>query len=298
PGLRGGDESRNHGRRADAHRVPAPDAVGDDEGSGARRLWPRAEHLALRSDEWEAFVTEMQCRRRSALRPEGACIRSSGRRSVPTERKLDVASIQRLVIAGWTGRDAAAVEAHIRELEAIGVKRPKTVPIFYRVARSLLTTAPSIEVMADKSSGEVEFVLFALDDGLWVGLGSDHTDRKAETIGVTLSKQLCAKPVGPALWRYDEIKSHWDKLVLRAFVQDGDKRRLYQEGPVTNMRSPEELIRLYTGGSSLTPGTAMFCGTFAVHGDISYSGTFDMELDDPELGRKLRHGYNIVSLPD
>ena len=217
---------------------------------------------------------------------------------MPSERKLDVAAVESLVIAGWTGRNVAALEAHIKELEAIGVKRPKTVPIFYRVASSLTTTATFIEVMADKSSGEVEFVLFALEDGLWLGVGSDHTDRKAETVGVTLSKQLCAKPVGPTLWRYDEVKPHWDKLVLRSFVPDGGKRRLYQEGPVTNMRSPEELIKLYTGGDRLKPGTAMFCGTFAVHGDISYSGTFEMELEDPVLGRKLTHGYKIVSLPD
>jgi hypothetical protein len=218
---------------------------------------------------------------------------------VPGERKLDVAAVKSLVVAGWTGRNVAALEAHIKELEAIGVKRPKTVPIFYRCARSLLTAEPSIEVMADKSSGEVEFVLYALDDGMWVGVGSDHTDRKAETIGVTLSKQMCGKPVGATLWRYDEVKPHWDKLTLRAFVPgDGGSRRLYQEGPVTNMRSPEELIRLYTGDDRLALGTAMFCGTFAVHGGISSSGTFDMELDDPVLGRKLTHSYRIVSLPD
>ncbi|MEA3027568.1 MAG: hypothetical protein QOF91_2853 [Alphaproteobacteria bacterium] len=217
---------------------------------------------------------------------------------MPSETKLDVAAIKNLVIAGWTGRNVEALEAHIKELEAIGVKRPKTVPIFYRVASSLLSTSSFIEVMGDKSSGEVEFVLFAFEDGLWLGVGSDHTDRKAETVGVTLSKQLCAKPVGDRLWRYDEVKPHWDKLRLRSYVPDGGKRRLYQEGPVTNMRSPEELIKLYTGGDKLAPGTAMFCGTFAVHGDISYSGTFDMELDDPVLGRKLSHGYKIVSLPD
>ena len=217
---------------------------------------------------------------------------------VPSERKLDAAAIKNLVIAGWTGRNVAALEAHIKELEALGVKRPRSVPIFYRVAAQLLTNAAAIEVMADKSSGEVEFVLYALDDGMWIGVGSDHTDRKAETIGVTLSKQMCAKPVGSRLWRYDEVKPHWDKLVLRSYVPDGGKRRLYQEGPVTTMRSPEELIRLYTGGDRLAPGTAMFCGTFAVRGDISYSGSFDMELEDPVLGRKLTHSYKIVSLPD
>ena len=217
---------------------------------------------------------------------------------MPSERKLDVAAVKNLVIAGWTGRNVAALEAHIKELEALGVKRPRSVPIFYRVAAQLLTNAAAIEVMADKSSGEVEFVLYALDDGMWIGVGSDHTDRKAETIGVTLSKQMCAKPVGSRLWRYDEVKPHWDKLVLRSYVPDGNKRRLYQEGPVTTMRSPEELIKLYTGGDRLAPGTAMFCGTFAVHGDVSYSGSFDMELEDPVLGRKLMHSYQIVSLPN
>jgi len=217
---------------------------------------------------------------------------------VPSERSLDVAAVHSLVIAGWTGRNLAALEAHIKELEALGVKRPKSVPVFYRNAAALLTTGVAIEVIGDKSSGEVEFVLFALADGLWVGVGSDHTDRKAETINVSLSKQMCAKPVGPRLWRYDEVMPHWEKLTLRSYVSDGGTRRLYQEGSVSNMRSPEELIGLYTGGTSLQSGTAMFCGTFAVHGGISYGGTFEMELEDPVLGRKLTHSYKTVSLPD
>jgi hypothetical protein len=206
--------------------------------------------------------------------------------------------ITELVIAGWTGRDEQALRKHIRELEELGVKAPKTTPIFYRVAASLLTHADEIQVSGPDTSGEVEFVLLKKESTLFVTVGSDHTDRKAETVGVTLSKQLCGKPVGDKLWRYDEVKPHWDKLKLRAFVPDNGKRRLYQEGPVTNMRAPEELIRLYTGGDKLPAGTAMFCGTFAVHGEISYSGTFEMELEDPVLGRKLTHSYKIVSLPD
>jgi hypothetical protein len=217
---------------------------------------------------------------------------------VPSERKLDVAAVKNLVIAGWTGRNTDALEAHIKELEALGVKRPKSVPIFYRVAASLLTTAETIEVVGDKSSGEIEFVLYGLDDGMWIGVGSDHTDRKAETIGVTLSKQMCAKPVGDTLWRYDEVMPHWDKLKLRSFVQADSQRRPYQEGPVTTMRSPEELIRLYTGSDTLPPGTAMFCGTLAVHGEISYGGIFGMALEDPVLGRRLMHTYKTVQLPD
>jgi hypothetical protein len=216
---------------------------------------------------------------------------------MPDERTLEPRDIRHLVIAGWTGRDQAALEAHIRELEALGIARPKTTPIFYRVAASLLTTGETIEVIGGDSSGEAECVVYSLADGMWLGLGSDHTDRKAEAIGVTLSKQMCAKPVGARLWRFSDVAPHWEKLTLRSFVTREGKRRLYQEGPVTTMRPPEELIRLYASGGELSPGTAMFCGTLAVHGGIEGGELFEMELDDPVLGRKLTHAYSVEQLP-
>jgi hypothetical protein len=132
---------------------------------------------------------------------------------------------------------------------------------------------------------------------LWVGLGSDHTDRKAETFGVSLSKQMCAKPVSPTIWRYDDVAPHWDQLVLRSFVYVDGARRLYQEGAVSIMRSPSELIQLYAGAGGLPAGYAMFCGTLAVHGGIAAANTFDMELEDPVLGRTLRRRYDIEVLP-
>ncbi len=216
---------------------------------------------------------------------------------MPDEKDLDPCEVNHLVIAGWTGRNRAALEAHIKELEVLGVRRPKTTPIFYRVACALITTSEAIEVLGPHSSGEVEYVLYALADGLWVGVGSDHTDRKAEAIGVTLSKQMCAKPVGPRLWRYQDLAPHWDRLMLRAYIVAGGRRRLYQEGAVAAMRAPDELIRLYCGGS-LATGTAMFGGTLAVDGGIEPADVFEMELDDPVLGRKLAHRYAIVQLPD
>ena len=193
-----------------------------------------------------------------------------------------------LIIAGWTGRDEAALQKHIRELEEIGVKPPKTTPIFYRVAASLFTYADQIQVSGPDTSGEVEFVLLQ-DRELRVALGSDHTDRKAETIGVSLSKQLCAKPVSTGSWRYDEVKPHWGKLVLRSW-SDGE---LYQEGPVTAMRSPEDLMGRYP----LKAGFAMFCGTLAAKGGIRPGRLFRMELDDPVLKRRLTHEYRVEVLP-
>jgi len=194
-----------------------------------------------------------------------------------------------VVIAGWTGRDEAALRKHIRELEEIGVKPPKTTPIFYRVAANLLTTASAIQVSGADTSGEVEFVLLHKPDGLWVTVGSDHTDRKAETIGVSLSKQLCEKPICRDAWRYDEVTDHWERLVLRSW-SDGE---LYQEGPVTTMRSPDDLLGRYP----LKPGWAMFCGTLAAKGGIRPAKSFRMELEDPVRKRKLTHEYRVDVLP-
>ena len=197
--------------------------------------------------------------------------------------------IAELVIAGWTGRDEQALRKHIRELEAIGVAPPKTTPIFYRVAAGLFTHASEIQVSGPDTSGEVEFVLIRTESDLRIAVGSDHTDRKAETIGVSLSKQLCAKPVSTESWRYDEVKPHWERLTLRSW-SDG---KLYQEGPVTAMRSPEDLMGRYP----LKPGYAMFCGTLAAKGGIRGGERFRMELEDPVLKRKLRHEYRVKVLP-
>ena len=197
--------------------------------------------------------------------------------------------VRELVIAGWTGRDERSLRKHIRELEELGVKPPKTTPIFYRVSAHLLTFSDQIQVSGPDTSGEVEFVLLCRADGLWVTVGSDHTDRKAETVGVTLSKQLCAKPTAPDAWRYDEVKLHWERLVLRSWT-DG---KLYQEGPVTAIRSPEDLMSRYP----LKPGYAMFCGTLAAKDGIRGGARFRMELEDPVLRRKLSHEYRVTVLP-
>ncbi len=53
------------------------------------------------------------------------------------------------------------------------------------------------------------------------------------------------------------------------------------------MRTPEQLIELYTGGGSLKAGTSMFCGTLAVHGGIRPATSFEMELHDPVLNRSI-----------
>jgi hypothetical protein len=207
-------------------------------------------------------------------------------------------AVNQLVVAGWTGRDRAVVEHHIAELEAIGVRRPRTMPCFYRVSAALLTTGSEVEVVGDESSGEVEFVLVSGADGLYVGVGSDHTDRKVETYGVTVSKQMCPKPIGPELWRLANLESHWDRLTLRSHLTRDGATTLYQEGPVTRMLAPRDLLALFPDSpGALAPGTVMFCGTLPVNGGIRGGDAFAIELDDPVRGRRLMHEYRVRSLP-
>jgi hypothetical protein len=206
-------------------------------------------------------------------------------------------AIDHAVIAGWTGRDPVARDKHIAELEAIGIARPASTPIYYRVAARRLTTADSIEVSGPDSSGEVEFVLIGWQGRIFVGAGSDHTDRKVETYSVTVSKQMCDKPIASVLWELEDVIDHWDQMILRSFAFIDGARVLYQEGTLDAMLPVAELIRGGFGGKSLPDGCAMFGGTFAAKGGIRPASRFEFELEDPVLKRVIKHGYDVVTLP-
>ncbi len=208
-----------------------------------------------------------------------------------------VATIEACVIAGWTGRDAVALEKHIVELEALGVKRPASTPIFYRASKQRLLITDQIEAVGGASSGEVEYVVLQYRGKLWVGVGSDHTDRDVETYGVTVSKQMCDKPIAPVFWLFMDVADHWDKLILRSFITTDGNRQLYQEGTLDKMLAPKDLIRRYAGGDALAEGTMLFGGTFSAIGGIRSARRFDFEIVDDVLGRKISHGYDILSLP-
>jgi hypothetical protein len=206
-------------------------------------------------------------------------------------------AIDQAVIAGWTGRDPVARDKHIAELEAIGIARPATTPIYYRVSARRLTTEDSIEVSGSESSGEVEFVLIGWQSRIFVGLGSDHTDRKVETYSVTVSKQMCDKVMASVLWELEEVADHWDRMILRAWAWIGGARVLYQEGTLDSMLPVAELVRGCFGSAGLPDGCAMFGGTFAAKGGIRPASRFEFELEDPVLKRVIKHAYDVIELP-
>jgi Protein of unknown function (DUF2848) len=206
-------------------------------------------------------------------------------------------AIDQVVIAGWTGRDPVARDKHIAELEAIGIKRPATTPIYYRCSARRLTTEDAIEVCGNDSSGEVEFVLIGWQGRTFVGLGSDHTDRKVESYSVTVSKQMCDKPLAPALWELEEVIGHWDNMILRSYAWIKGKRELYQEGTLDAILPVDELLKRGFESGKLADGCAMFGGTFAANGGIRPADRFEYELEDPVLKRTIRHAYDVITMP-
>jgi Protein of unknown function (DUF2848) len=140
-------------------------------------------------------------------------------------------------------------------------------------------------------------VLIGWQGRIFVGVGSDHTDRKVETYSVTVSKQMCDKVMAPVLWEYEDVAAHWDQMILRSFAWIGGARVLYQEGTLDAMLPVEALIHQGFGGKRFPDGCAMFGGTFAAIGGIRSASRFEFELEDPILKRSINHGYDVIALP-
>lgn len=219
-------------------------------------------------------------------------LRVAGRDGGTAER---VVPVERLVNAGYTGRDEAAVRDHIAELAAEGVPAPDRFPTLYAKPSHLLTTDDRIEVAGDRTSGEAEFALFVTDEGVFVAAGSDHTDRAVERESVPLSKQVCQNVVGTDAWRLDEVSDHWDALELRSWTERGGERLRYQDASVDRIKPPAELLALVeertTGPQA---GTAVFSGSVATLTEELVCGDrFEVELNDPELDRRLTCAYDV-----
>jgi len=207
--------------------------------------------------------------------------------------------IHTLIIAGWAGRDMAAIEHHIEELAALGIQRPSAVPLYYRVSSNQLTQSPAVQVLGGESSGEVETFVFNAGGELYVSIASDHTDRKLEAHSVAFSKQACVKPVGSSAWKLADVAAYWDELVIRSWIKEDGKEVLYQEGTLASLRTPQDLIARFTDGKQILPeGCGMTCGTVGAIGGIRPATSFTMELFDPRRQRALRHSYDAEILAE
>lgn len=210
------------------------------------------------------------------------------------QRDLDFVP-RRIIIAGYTGRNQAEVKAHVNELAAEGVPAPAEIPTIFRATLDRLTTDGEMEVLGEHTSGEAEAVLLVNGNDIWVASGSDHTDRELEKVNITASKQVCPKPVSAEVWRYADVRERWDSLVLRSWVGESGREQLYQEGRMSAILPPADLLAILRGRlGKLVDSAVIFTGTIPLLGGrFIIRPYFEAELFDESSGQSLRCAYRV-----
>ena len=209
-----------------------------------------------------------------------------------TGREIDFVP-QRLIIAGYTGRNQDAVRAHIDELAAQGIPAPTEIPTIFRATLDRLTTESEVEVLGEHTSGEAEVVLLVKGSEIWVAVGSDHTDRELEKVNITVSKQVCPKAVSAEVWRYADVRERWDSLFLRSWMGEAGREQLYQQGRMAALLRPEELLAILRGRlGGLVDSAVIYTGTIPLIAGVFVSKPyFGAELFDEATGGSLRCSY-------
>jgi hypothetical protein len=199
------------------------------------------------------------------------------------------------------GRNLQAVKAHIEELRREGISPPSSVPMIFPVLSHNITTADQIEVVGNKTSGEAEFVLLLDGQNIFVGVGSDHTDRDLERYSIVKSKQVCHNVVSSKVWRYKEIESYWDDLLIQSWTKatEGEEWVLYQKAPLGTIISAAEIMDLVRSRirDHQADGLVIFSGTIpTLTREIIFGSAFRAELIDERLGRNLICEYRVTRL--
>jgi hypothetical protein len=212
------------------------------------------------------------------------------------ERRPLIFNYNRMVNAGYVGKNQVEVRRHIRELAEKGIPGPTSTPTLYPVVCKALTTESTIEVYENETSGEVEYVLLVVtEDEIYVGLGSDHTDRHLEEADIPRAKQICPNLVSRTVWPLDEVEGHWDDLLLKATAVKNGEEIPYQEGRLGVLLNPSELLSFV---KTKMPGPlenlVVFSGTMGMlTGEFVFAEKFSAQLIDEKLSRRIEISYDI-----
>lgn len=202
----------------------------------------------------------------------------------------------RMYNLGSATRDPAVAVPHQEEVAKSGIHIAFDIPAprIYPIARHALTQDDEIFVQSEATSGEVEIVIHVADQ-IYVGVGSDHTDRTLETVSIQGSKQACPNHLAPVLWPFDEIADDWDQCVLRSWV-DG---RLYQEVGVDAFLKPADILGIVRERVGDLPERdfTVFCGTIvSVDKALGFGANWRYQLEDPGNDRRIEASYRVIDI--
>ena len=215
------------------------------------------------------------------------------------ERRQLTFNYSRMINAGYVGKNQDEVRRHIEELGAKGIPGPKSIPVLFPVVCHVLTTDSVIEVYGSETSGEVEYVLCIVsEDEVYVGLGSDHTDRHLEETDIPRSKQICPNLMSRMVWLLEEVEEQWDDLLMSASVVKNAETILYQEGRLRLLLNPAELMAFVKSKiDGPLENLIIFSGTMGMlTGEFVFGESFSAKLMDEKTNRRLEISYDVKPL--
>jgi hypothetical protein len=213
------------------------------------------------------------------------------------QRTLNVTRVYNL---GFTIRDKAKMQAHLDEVEGVHVDWPPRPPVIFPISAWATLTDEDVPVQYDRTSGEIEIVTVVDGDELLIGVGSDHTDRALEATDIPWGKQVAPNVIAPTLWRWSEVRDHWDEVLLESLIDSGNGPQLYQKAGVAEFWTPEEMVDSVKGRIVEVPGTRVFfSGTVvSVGAKLNFGRVFNMRMIDPVANKTIEHTYRVTVLAD
>lgn len=206
---------------------------------------------------------------------------------------------ERVFAIGYAGRDMEKTMEHIRELERdLGVAPPKKIPTIFQLGTYDLTQDKDLHFVGNGTCGEVEYVIVVKDGKIYIGCGSDHTDRFMEKDNVPKSKKVCAKPIAPVLWDYEELKDHWDSIALNSWQTIDGEEMAYQAGTLADILPVEHILKELDERVGGIDNCVIFSGTVPTLKGYYYGTNFRYEMVDDTLGRKISSEYNVIVISE
>lgn len=201
---------------------------------------------------------------------------------------------EHVYVVGYSGRNTEMVKKHIKELqEQLGAIPPEHVPEIYDCPVDILAQEEKIQCTGAQTSGEIEFVIVSVDGEIYIGAGSDHTDRLLEGKSVLNAKLACPKVIGKDLWKYEEVKEKWDELQMSAWQEKDGEKIHYQEGTTENILPVEKILQILQERGRKIENSVIFSGTVPLLGQYCYGDKFEGTLKDLQSERELKVKYSV-----
>ena len=150
-----------------------------------------------------------------------------------------------------------------------------------------------MDVLGEKTCGEVEYVIVVQEGTVYIGVGSDHTDRVLETTDVPRAKQICPKPMAGTLWRYEELKDHWDTICLHSWQTVEGQETAYQDGTLAEILPVETILTELDQRVGAIDHCVIFSGTVPLLNGFRFGSRFRYEMHDAVLNRTLSGAYGV-----